>query len=369
MALLLAAGNLPCLPGMDALTLLFQRRCTVAMKLNPVNAYLRPFLERIFADFTAAGWLRFVDGGAEVGQYLAHHPGIDRIHMTGSAATYNALVWGVGDQADHNRAAGTPLLSKPFDAELGGVNPLIVVPGKWGGQDIRRQADRIVFSRLFNSGHACTSTQVLVLAEGWDQAEQLLDAIRDLMRTLEPRTPYYPGTEAKVARAIAGQPESEALIEPDRRFLVTDLDRADQCSLFSDEVFADVLGVVRLPAPDVPYLQAATEFANNALAGTLAATILIDPATAKEHARALDRAVEDLRYGLVGVNEWGGYQEFGVPTRGAFPGHTPQDIGSGVGVVNNAFLLPQPEKSVLTSWFRSPIKPFSTASHRTFPTP
>ena len=75
----------------------------------------------------------------------------------------------------------------------------------------------------------------------------------------------------------------------------TDLDPADQCSLFSDEVFADVLGVVRLPAPDVAtYLQAATEFANNALAGTLAATILIDPATAKEHAQALDRAVEDL---------------------------------------------------------------------------
>ena len=165
-ALLLAAGNLPCLPGMDALTLLFQRRCTVAMKLNPVNAYLRPFLERIFADFTAAGWLRFVDGGADVGQYLAHHPGIDRIHMTGSAATYNALVWGVGDQADHNRAAGTPLLSKPFDAELGGVNPLIVVPGKWGGQDIRRQADRIVFSRLFNSGHACTSTEYPGLGRG-----------------------------------------------------------------------------------------------------------------------------------------------------------------------------------------------------------
>ena len=34
-------------------------------------------------------------------------------------------------------------------------------------------------------------------------------------------------------------------------------------------------------------------------------------------------------------------------------------------MVNNAFLLPGPEKSLLTSWFRSPIKPFSTASHRT----
>lgn len=34
--------------------------CVVALKLNPVNAYLRPFLERIFPDFVARGWLRFV---------------------------------------------------------------------------------------------------------------------------------------------------------------------------------------------------------------------------------------------------------------------------------------------------------------------
>ena len=72
--LLLAAGNFDCLPGMDALGLLLGHGCTVVMKLNPVNTYLRPALERIFVEFVDAGWLSFVEGGPEVGVHLAHHP-------------------------------------------------------------------------------------------------------------------------------------------------------------------------------------------------------------------------------------------------------------------------------------------------------
>ena len=40
--LLLAAGNWAYLPAADALALLIGHGCTVVMKLNPVNAYLRP---------------------------------------------------------------------------------------------------------------------------------------------------------------------------------------------------------------------------------------------------------------------------------------------------------------------------------------
>ena len=315
---------------MDVVNLLYAEGCVVALKMNPVNAYLRPFFERIFADFVDRGWLRLVDGGAEVGRYLAHHPGIDRIHMTGSAATYDALVWGVGDQAARNRAAGTPLLDKPFTAELGGVNPLIVVPGAWNRGDLRRQADTLVFSKALNCGHVCAATQILVLPEGWVHADALLEEFRTVMRSLEPRQPYYPGTDAKVRRALAGHSGIEALHPPDRRVLVTDLDPRSEASLFTDEVFADVLGVVRLPAPAVEaFLANATRFANEHLAGTLAATILIDPATAKAHADALDRAVADLRYGTVGVNEWGWGRRSatrrGAASRGHAAGHRQRD--------------------------------------------
>ena len=326
------------------------------MKLNPVNAYLRPALERVFVEFIDAGWLAIVEGGPEVGAHLAHHPDVDRVHMTGSAATYDALVWGTGPDAEHRRASGQRLLDKPFTAELGGVNPLIVAPGRWTRHDLRRQADRIAFARLQNCGHFCAATQILILPDGWDQADLLLDDLRGFLRTLEPRTPYYPGSDARVARALADQDHVEALGPDGRRYLVTGLDPDHECSLFRDEVFADVLGVVRLPAPDVEsYLARAVGFANEALAGSLGATLLVDPETEAHHRQAVADAVAGLRYGFVGLNEHAGYTA-AVPQLlwGAYPGNTPEAIGSGVGFANNTLMLPRPEQSVLRAAFRAP---------------
>lgn len=363
-ALILAAGNASALPVTDALSMLFARGCTVVIKLNPVNTWLRPFLERILTDFVAAGWVRMVEGGPEVGAYLAHHDGIDRLHMTGSADTYRALMWGQGEEAARNMAAGTPKLSKPFTAELGGVSPTIVVPGRWRRHDVRRWADRIAYQTLCNCGHLCNSTQILVLPQGWEQGDELLADLRNFLHNLEPQEPFYPGSDARVARAVEGEPGAEATLAPSRRYLVTGLDPDVEHSLFRDEVFADVLGVVTLPAPSVgQYLAAATEFANDRLSGTLAAQVVIDPDSAKTHQSALDRSIADLRYGAISVNEWVGFAfGLGYTTWGGFPGHTPEDIGSGVGVIGNAFGLPRPQRTVVTGAFRSPMKPAECAT-------
>ena len=366
-ALVLGAGNFAFLPASDLLHMLFGEGCVVALKLNPVNSYLQPFFERIFADFVDRRWLRFVDSDVESGRYLAHHEGIDRLHMTGSMATYDAMVWGTGEEGMRNRVAGTRLLEKPFSAELGGVSPVIVVPGPWSDSDVRLQADRIAITKLLNCGHVCNATQILVMPEGWAQGAALLDEIRRLLRTLPPRPAYYPGTDAKVTRAIAGQPGVEALMGPHRRLVMSGLDPEVDISLFHDEVFADVLGVVELPAPTVAeYLVSAVEFCNERLAGDLGATMFVHPATSKAEAIAVDRAIADLRYGSVGVNEWAVWAgSLGYTTWGGFPGNTPEHIGSGVGVIGNWFLLDCPQKSVVSASFHPRMKPLFTASHRT----
>jgi hypothetical protein len=81
--------------------------------------------------------------------------------------------------------------------------------------------------------------------------------------------------------------------------------------------------------------------------------MLVHPATLDEHGDAVARAVADLRYGSIGVNVWPGVV-YGLvsPTWGAYPGHTPEDIQSGTGVVHNAFLFDHPEKSVVRAPFR-----------------
>ena len=69
----------------------------------------------------------------------------------------------------------------------------------------------------------------------------------------------------------------------------------------------------------------------------------------------LEDATSELAYGNVGVNAWtaSGYL-LPMATWGAYPGHTHDDIGSGIGVVHNTMLFDWPEKSVVYA----PFHPF-----------
>lgn len=49
---------------------------------------------QVFAPFVAAGFVEFVYGGADVGRYCNHHQLVDSVHLTGSEATYNNIVFG-----------------------------------------------------------------------------------------------------------------------------------------------------------------------------------------------------------------------------------------------------------------------------------
>jgi len=66
----------------------------------------------------------------------------------------------------------------------------------------------------------------------------------------------------------------------------------------------------------------------------------------------LEEAIADLRYGSVGVNVWNAAAFLLVQASwGAYPGHTPDDIQSGSGVVGNAFMFEKPEKTVVRGSF------------------
>lgn len=52
---------------------------------------------RAYKPFVDEGYLSFVYGGGEEGKYLCNNPAVDSIHLTGSEATYNAIVWGPGN--------------------------------------------------------------------------------------------------------------------------------------------------------------------------------------------------------------------------------------------------------------------------------
>ncbi|MEV7401917.1 aldehyde dehydrogenase family protein [Streptomyces sp. NPDC091267] len=353
LALVLGAGNVAAITALDILHKLYAEGQVVIAKMNPVNAYLRPLFEYVFAEFVERGWLAFVDGGPAEGGYLCRHEGVDAIHVTGSERTHDAIVWGTDDDAEQRRRDNLPLISKSFSSELGGVSPCIVVPGPWSDADFRFQAEHIVTSKMNNSGHNCIASQILVLPRDWDGTERLLDEIRRVLRELPPRTDYYPGAADRLASVRAAHPSAE--VHGDGcRLLVPDITDHDDL-LVIDEVFGSALGVVRLPgAGPAEFLRHAVGFANDTLPGTLGATLIVHPRTEKANREVMAAALAELRYGTLGINCWSAVGFLlGFTPWGAFPGHTPQDIGSGIGFVHNAFMLEEIEKTVL----RAPFTP------------
>jgi len=141
---------------------------------------------------------------------------------------------------------------------------------------------------------------------------------------------------------------------------------ADSEPCFEVEAFLALLAQTSLPAPDVPtYLEHATAFCNNRLYGTLSCCIIIAPKTAKAHAKALDQAIANLRYGSIAINHWAALAyAFGSTAWGAFPGHTLQDIGSGIGSVHNTLLFDKPQKNVVRGPFKPNPKPPWYVTHR-----
>jgi aldehyde dehydrogenase (NAD(P)+) len=352
-ALVLGAGNVSSIAPLDVLYKLFAGNRVVLLKPNPVNRPLQPLLERVFAPFVARGFVRICAGGGEVGEYLANHPGVDEVHLTGSAATHDAVVFGPGEAGASRRAGKLPLLEKPVSSELGGVSPTIVLPGRWSASDLRFQAQNLATQRLHNTGANCVATQIVVLPSDWDQRGRFLGCLRDALRDAPARELHYPGSRERLAEALSDHPEAERLGGNPPRLLLSDLDPSDPDPAFSREYFGPALGVVSLPGEPADYLKRAVEFANERLVGALGAGLIVDPRTRRALGSDLWEAVSALRYGAVGINCWTAV-DYLTPRAvwGAFPGESIFDVQSGVGVVHNALLLEGVERSVAQGPFR-----------------
>ena len=354
-ALVLGAGNISSITPLDVLYKMVAEGRVCIVKMNPVNEYLGPIFEEIFADLIDRGFVRFVYGGADVGAYLADHPDVDEIHMTGSERTFNAIVFGTGDEGEARRTNNQPVNTRPMSAELGGVGPTIVLPGPWTAADIRYQAEHIATQKLHNTGCNCVASQVLILPQEWGLADNLLAAVKDAMASQPIREPYYPGMGERQDQAVRWHPEAEVLDASEvPKTMICGLDpNAEDEPCFSEEFFGATYAQTSVPGGTAgAYLKNAVAFCNDTLRGTLGANLIIHPSTIKELGPALEEAIAELRYGSIGINCWVGLGYLlARATWGAFPGHPESEIESGRGVVHNALLFDRPQKSVVYSSF------------------
>jgi acyl-CoA reductase-like NAD-dependent aldehyde dehydrogenase len=374
-ALVISAGNVSSIGPMDALYKLFAEDQVVLYKTHPVNAYLGPLFAEGFAPLVERGFLRIVYGGAEEGAFLCDHPGIEAIHITGSDRTYDAIVWGPGEEGKRRKAARQRRLQKPVSAELGNVSPVIVVPGPWSDSDFAYHAENLASMLTNNAGFNCNATRVIVQHAGWEGSRRLLDGVRGLLSRVPPRKAYYPGAAQRFDAFVAAHPDRVELFGERRAdrlpwALIPDLDpQAKDDICFQQEAFCSLFAETELAAASVPdFLARAVEFCNDTLWGTLNASVIVHPATLRDGANraAFEQAIADLRYGTVSINHWAGVGYGLVVTPwGAFPGHPPHDIRSGTGVVHNTLLFDRVQKAVVRAPFRARPKPVWFITHRT----
>ncbi len=368
-ALVLGAGNVNAIAPLDVLYKLLVEHEVCIVKLNPVNDYMLPFFSALLQPAIDLGVVRIFKGGTDVGEYLCSHPMVEVIHITGSEAVHDAIVWGAGDEARQRKAAGTPKNPRPIHSELGAITPTIVVPGPWSEADLRFQAEAVATQKLQNCGFNCAASQVLLLSSGWDLAPRFEQLVKDAMRDAPQRVPYYPGASKRVEDVKQRYPQAEVLTRAnaltERVFVALDAKPADRHFL-DNEVFGAALGRVLLaPADPEQFLRAAVQYANTQLRGTLSANIIIHPKTVKAMGPRFDALLLELKYGAIGVNVWAAYSFLlATATWGAFPGHTLADVQSGRGIVHNAFMFDRAQRTVVSGPFRAFPKPPWFVTHR-----
>jgi aldehyde dehydrogenase (NAD(P)+) len=192
----------------------------------------------------------------------------------------------------------------------------------------------------------------------------LLELLQRELSNIRPRRAYYPGAAARFDALTRDAEHVTRIGEPGPGelpwALVTDLDPNSDAPQFKVEPFCSIFSEVSVGSADpIEFLAAATQFANERLWGTLNAMLYVPPASEgdKSVARALARALRELRYGTIAINHWSA-AAYVLTTSpwGGYPGSTLTDVQSGIGWVHNGLLLERARKTVQ----RGPLRAFPT---------
>ncbi len=267
--------------------------CTVVVKPAAETSLTALRLAELAAEAgLPRGVLNIVTGdGAEVGEPLGRHPGVDMVSFTGSTLTGRRFLH---YSADSNL--------KEVVLELGGKNPCIVLDD---AEDLDAVAAHVVNGAFWNMGENCSAASRLIVQNGVN--DRLMEKVRAHAREWEVGEPLNPEvrvgalvskahfakvsgyleTAAKANVLMGGTSPAEGFVEP----TVVEADRTS--TLATEEIFGPILTVITVGS-----FEEAIAVANDTDYG-LAASIF----TANGN-RAL-RGARMLRAGTVTVNSFG----------------------------------------------------------------
>lgn len=182
-----------------------------------------------------------------------------------------------------------------------------------------------------------------------------MQALENVIGNALPRGLYYPGAPVRLAEFCTNNPTFNTVKRPGAQDLVMSTLDMGNAKARSTEVFTPALSVVGIGGYEAEaYLIAAIELANSQLYGTLGANIVIHPhAIASIGRQRLEEILAKLRYSTIAINARTGLGFLSAQSPwGAFPGHTLDDVQSGIGVVHNTLLFDKTERAVVEAPFR-----------------
>ncbi len=176
----------------------FAAGCPVILKAHPGHPATSELVGQALTRAVAAagfpaGFFALLQGDQiEVGQNLVTHPGVMAVGFTGSLRAGRAI---------YNAAAARPT-PIPVYAEMGSINPLVLLPGALAqrGADI---AAGLAASVTLGSGQFCTNPGLVFLVDG-AAGQQFLSAFVARMQEKQPGVLLNAQIERGLAQAVAG---------------------------------------------------------------------------------------------------------------------------------------------------------------------
>jgi len=288
--------------------------CTMVLKPSEITSLTAQALAEI-ADEAGlpAGVLNVVTGlGAQAGQALVEHPGVDKLAFTGSVPTGSKIM------------AMAARDIKNISLELGGKSPFVI----FEDSDIEQAVEWIMFGIFWNQGQVCSATSRVLVAESLYPAllERLVAEAQKIAIgagdqegiLLGPlvNADQYEKVVAAIARGVkegakiaTGGCRPKGLdkgyyLEPT---VLTDM--ADDSWIWREEIFGPVVCIKPFSSEEQ-----AVRMANDSRFGLAAAVMSKDDARCERVARA-------FRAGIVWINcsqptfveaPWGGYKQSGI---------------------------------------------------------
>ncbi|MFF3228390.1 aldehyde dehydrogenase family protein [Nocardia suismassiliense] len=151
--------------------------CPVILKVSELAPYSSVVLAEVIAEQVPAGMFQLVQGGAKVGAQLVAASRIKAVSFTGGLAGGRSV------------ATASAAMFRPCQLELGGNNPLVVLPD--ADPDVATRMAAELLTTL--NGQWCRALGRLILPA--DRADELVDGIGKRLAALRVGPPMDPLTE------------------------------------------------------------------------------------------------------------------------------------------------------------------------------